>query len=71
MGEGATGKLLVMSQFILSMQLPFAIVPLLFFTSDKKIMGEWVNKPYITVLGWVITGVMMLAGAAAIISLVL
>ncbi|MGZ3863119.1 MAG: Nramp family divalent metal transporter [Bacteroidia bacterium] len=60
MGEDATGKLLVLSQFILSMQLPFAIVPLIFFTSDKKIMGEFAVKPLFKVLGWV--AVMMIAG---------
>ncbi|HWY38543.1 MAG TPA: Nramp family divalent metal transporter, partial [Bacteroidia bacterium] len=52
LGEGATGKLLVLSQFILSMQLPFAIVPLIFFTSDKKIMGEFAVRPVFRILGW-------------------
>ena len=50
---------------------PVVLVLIVVISSDKKIMGEWVNKPYITVLGWVITGVMMLTGAAAIVSLVL
>ncbi len=60
LGEGATGKLLVMSQFILSMQLPFAIVPLIFFTSDKKIMGEFAVRPLFKILGWL--AVILIAG---------
>lgn len=60
MGEGATGKLLVLSQFILSMQLPFAIVPLIFFTADKKIMGEFAVRPFFNVLGWL--AVILIAG---------
>lgn len=60
MGEDATGKLLVLSQFILSMQLPFAIVPLIFFTSDRKIMGDFAVKPLFRVLGWI--AVIMIAG---------
>jgi manganese transport protein len=60
LGEAATGKLLVMSQFILSMQLPFAIVPLIFFTSDKKLMGEFAVRPVFKVLGWL--AVILIAG---------
>jgi manganese transport protein len=41
LGEGATGKLLVFSQVILSMQLAFAIIPLIHFVSDKIKMGEF------------------------------
>jgi manganese transport protein len=60
LGEGATGKLLVLSQFILSMQLPFAIVPLIFFTSDKKIMGEFAVRPVFRILGWL--AIVVIAG---------
>ena len=41
-GEGATGKLLILSQVILSLQLSFAVVPLILFTSDRAKMGEFV-----------------------------
>jgi manganese transport protein len=43
MGESATGKLLILSQVILSLQLGFAIIPLIHFVSDKKKMGQFVN----------------------------
>jgi manganese transport protein len=40
----AVGKLLVLSQVVLSMQLAFAVIPLVRFTSDRKKMGEFVNN---------------------------
>lgn len=43
MGAKGTGELLLWSQVILSLQLPFAVVPLVLFTSDKKKMGSFVN----------------------------
>jgi manganese transport protein len=53
MGESATGELLVLSQVILSLQLGFAIIPLIHFVSDADKMKEFVIKPYIKVLAWV------------------
>lgn len=53
-GEGITGSLLILSQVILSLQLGFAIIPLIHFTSDKKRMGQFVNKIWITVAAWLI-----------------
>ncbi|CAA9497269.1 MAG: Manganese transport protein MntH [uncultured Sphingomonas sp.] len=44
-GEGGTTKLLVLSQVVLSMQLPFAVVPLVAFTSDRAKMGGFANPP--------------------------
>ena len=52
-GEGMTGELLVLSQVILSLQLGFAIIPLIHFTSDKKKMGEFVIKPWIKICSWI------------------
>lgn len=53
-GESGTGKLLVFSQVILSMQLGFAVIPLVRFTGNKKLMGEFSNSPSINVLAWCI-----------------
>jgi len=55
MGEGATGKLLVLSQFILSLQLPFAIIPLIYFAGNKKMMGDFAAKQVYKILAWVAT----------------
>jgi manganese transport protein len=51
-GESGTAQLLVLSQVVLSMQLSFAVFPLVMFTSDRKKMGEFVNPPWRKVLAW-------------------
>lgn len=53
-GEKGTGELLVLSQVILSLQLSFAVVPLVMFTSDKHKMGSFVNPKWITYLAWIV-----------------
>jgi manganese transport protein len=52
-GERATLPLLLLSQAVLSLQLPFAIVPLIQFTGDKARMGEFANRSWVRVLAWV------------------
>jgi manganese transport protein len=51
-GDEGTYKLLILSQVILSLQLPFAIVPLVHFTSDKLKMGSFASKLWVKVLAW-------------------
>ena len=51
-GEQATYKLLILSQVVLSMQLPFAIVPLIHFTGDRQRMGRFANAGWVRVLAW-------------------
>ncbi len=51
-GPGGTGKLLIFSQVILSIQLSFAVIPLVQFTSDKLKMGPFVNSLPVKALGW-------------------
>src|SRR5207248_2143571 len=51
-GEKGTYPLLLLSQVILSMQLPFAVMPLIRFTSDKHRMGEFANRTWVKVLAW-------------------
>jgi manganese transport protein len=53
MGESATGKLLILSQVILSMQLGFAIIPLIHFVSDKQKMGNFVIGIKVKILAWI------------------
>ncbi|MFT9294172.1 MAG: Nramp family divalent metal transporter [Acetobacter orientalis] len=59
-GSAGVGKLLLFSQVILSMQLPFAVVPLVLFVSDRKKMGEFVISRKTTVLAWSVAGVILL-----------
>lgn len=51
-GMSGTARLLILSQVILSMQLSFAVFPLMAFTSDPRKMGEFVNRPWLKLLGW-------------------
>ena len=56
-GESGTAKLLILSQVILSLQLSFAVFPLVMFTSDKMKMGEFVNPLWIKVLAYLVATV--------------
>jgi manganese transport protein len=51
-GESKTTELLIASQVVLSMQLGFAVWPLMRFTSERRKMGEFVNPLWIKILGW-------------------
>ena len=51
-GDAGTYKLLILSQVILSMQLPFAVIPLIRFTSDPRRMGEFANRVWVRLLAW-------------------
>ena len=53
-GESGTAKLLVMSQVVLSLQLSFAVVPLVRFTSERAKMGEFVNPTWLKVLAYIV-----------------
>jgi manganese transport protein len=59
-GDEGTYKLLILSQVVLSLQLPFAIIPLVHFTSDKLKMGSFSSKPWVKGLAW-ITSVIIIA----------
>jgi len=53
-GERGTGALLIASQVVLSLQLPFAVFPLVMFTSDRAKMGEFVAPPWMKTLAWAV-----------------
>ncbi len=58
-GESETGALLVFSQVILSLQLGFAVIPLIHFTSDKEKMGVFVNKRWVIISAWTIATIII------------
>ncbi len=58
-GESGTAKLLVLSQVVLSMQLPFAVIPLVRFVSDRQLMGSFVIKRFTAVLAWAVAGLIV------------
>ncbi len=53
-GEGKVTSLLILSQVVLSFQLPFAIIPLIQFTGDRNKMGEFTNSRFTSVIAWVV-----------------
>jgi manganese transport protein len=58
-GDQASYELLILSQVILSLQLPFAVIPLIIFTSDKERMGTFTNKPWVKGLAWVTAAIIV------------
>ncbi len=64
MGEGHVTALLILSQVILSFQLPFAVVPLIQFTGDRSKMGEFVNGRLTAVFGWAMAAAIIVLNAA-------
>ena len=56
-GQSGTAKLLIFSQVILSLQLSFAVVPLVQFTSNRARMGEFVNPLWLKILAWLAAGI--------------
>jgi manganese transport protein len=58
-GEQSTGSLLVFSQVVLSLQLSFAVIPLVMFTSDRRLMGEFVNPWWLRILAWAVAVVIV------------
>ncbi len=58
-GESGTYQLLILSQVILSLQLPFAILPLIRFTSDSQRMGEFANKLWVNISAWIVAAVIL------------
>jgi manganese transport protein len=64
MGESHTTSLLILSQVVLSFQLPFAVVPLIQFTSDRSKMGEFTNGTFTTIFSWFLAAAIILLNVA-------
>jgi len=58
-GEGSSGDLLVLSQVVLSLQLSFAVIPLILLVSDRRWMGQYVIGPFTTALSWLVAVVIV------------
>jgi manganese transport protein len=66
-GERQATTLLILSQVILSFQLPFALVPLVQFTSDRRRMGEFANSRGVTALAWFTAAVIIALNALLLV----
>ena len=62
-GDQGSYELLILSQVTLSLQLPFAVIPLIRFTSDRERMGTFANKAWVKVIAWVTAGVIVVLNA--------
>ncbi len=58
-GSEGTARLLVLSQVLLSMQLPFAVIPLVRFVSDRRLMGRFVTPRWLGAIAWLIATVIV------------
>lgn len=68
MGDQEVDKLLVLSQVILSLQLGFAIIPLIHFVSDRNTMGEFTLNPWLRTLAWLFTAVLVYLNVSMVIN---
>ncbi len=68
MGDRGATQLLVLSQVVLSLQLPFAIVPLVAFTSDKAVMGKFANPAWLRIAAWTVTAIIIALNATLLLS---
>jgi manganese transport protein len=69
-GEKGTAQLLILSQVILSLQLPFAIVPLVMFTADRRKMGELVAPRWVTACAATVAGIIIVLNVKLLIDFV-
>ena len=62
-GEGGTARLLVLSQVVLSLQLPFAVIPLVRFSTDRVRLGDLAAPRWVAALAWIVAGVIVALNA--------
>ncbi|PYF03802.1 manganese transport protein [Rhodopseudomonas faecalis] len=70
-GEKGTGQLLILSQVVLSLQLPFAVVPLVMFTASRAKMGEFVAPRWLTAIALLIAAIIIVLNAKLVLDFVL
>ena len=58
-GEKGAGSLLILSQVVLSLQLSFAVIPLVYFTGQRKKMGEFANSRFLGAAAWMVAMVIV------------
>jgi len=62
-GESKVTSLLILSQVVLSFQLPFAVIPLIQFTGDRAKMGEFTNSRLTTIIAWIVAAAILFFNA--------
>ena len=69
LGDQATGQLLILSQVVLSLQLPFAVLPLVWFCSRRNLMGDLRAPNWLLLLAWITAAVIVVINSALLLSL--
>jgi manganese transport protein len=69
LGDRATGQLLILSQVVLSLQLPFAVLPLVWFCSRSNLMGDLRAPNWLLLLAWLAAAAIVLINSALLLSL--
>ena len=69
-GDNGAARLIILSQVILSLQLGFAVVPLMMFTSDRRKMGEFANPLWLKLLAWLTTAIIIVLNVKYLAGLV-
>ena len=69
-GEGATTSLLVLSQVVLSLQLPFAVVPLVSFTSDRRLMGDFASPWALRAAAWIVAAAIVVLNVKLLVDVI-
>ena len=68
-GEKGTGQLLIFSQVVLSMHLPFAVIPLVWFVSDRQRMGDLALPPFVAAFCWIVAALILILNAHLLVSM--
>jgi manganese transport protein len=69
-GSNGTTKLLILSQVVLSLQLPFAVVPLVRFTSDRTLMGRFANEGWLKGAAWAVSAIIIILNLKLLIDFI-
>lgn len=69
-GASGTTKLLILSQVVLSLQLPFAVVPLVKFTSDRKLMGDFANGKWLKAAAWGVSAIIIILNLKLLVTFI-
>lgn len=70
-GERGTADLLVFSQVVLSMQLPFAVIPLVRFVSDRRKMGQFAIPMSVAAIAWIVAGIIVILNVKLLVDTLL
>lgn len=69
-GSKGSNNLLIFSQVVLSLQLPFAVIPLIHFTSSRKKMGEFASPAWMTIISWLVAAIIVVLNVKLLVDFI-